>query len=267
MATAHDAGEHRGVPYLVMGYIEGLSLSQIAHSGGRLPVHQAINCILHVARGLGHAHRRGLVHRGVNPGTVLIDREGRVRLVGLKAARLTEDTGSMDRRLRERYPLTRVEAEYMAPELIKDPNLADPRSDVYSLGCLLYRAVTGVPPFRADTPARTCAEHRRRPIPKLSDRLARVPEGVQEVLVGMLAKSPDDRYQSLPAVISDLLTILPSAPAHRLLMDATRIVSGVGESGTRAKRENRPVPAGGPRSAASHTSRQGPIPIAQPRGS
>jgi Protein kinase domain len=185
----YAAGEEDGVLYLVMRYVAGTDLRSLLKREGRLPPDRAARIVGQVAAGLDAAHAAGLVHRDVKPANVLIADGGHVYLSDFgivrhvdAETRLTDSgewLGSVD---------------FMAPEHLQG-RPTDARTDVYSLGCLLYMALTGEAPFRRDTVAATITAHLHERPPRPS-RTAGVPEPFDRVIGRALAKDPAERYPS-----------------------------------------------------------------------
>lgn len=206
IVTAYDAGESEGMHFLVMQYIEGQNLDDLVQKKSRLPVARAITFILHAARGLDHAHRRGITHRDIKPSNLLLDSHGTVRVLDLGLARLHETAvGAGTTVIRLTLPgQTMGTAYYMSPEQATDTRQADGRSDIYSLGCTLYYLLTGEPPYMGNTVAQTLLEHHEAPIPSLRKQRSEVPKQLDSVFQRMLAKKPEDRYQEMSQVIAAL---------------------------------------------------------------
>ena len=204
IVTAHDAGEQDGLHYLVMQYVDGRDLASYVKSKGPLSIKQALQCTLQAAKGLEYAHRKGIIHRDIKPHNLLVDRAGTVKLLDLGLARL--EIESTDNAVTELTAsgVFMGTVDYMAPEQSLDTRNADARADIYSLGCTLWFLLTGKAVYEGDTLMKRVIAHRDAPIPSLRDLSAQVPEPLDRVFRKMLAKQPDDRFQSVQEVIQAL---------------------------------------------------------------
>ena len=205
IVTAYDAGETPGGLYLAMEYVDGVDLSVILKAVGAPSVNQAVNITLQVARGLAYAHRHRVIHRDIKPGNLLLDRDGTVKILDMGLARFTEAEAA-EVSLTMIGPLMGT-VEYMAPEHAANPKNADHRSDIYSLGCTMYRLLTGHLPYGGETAVEKVIAQREHPIPLLSDLVGDIPDSLQGIFARMVAKSPEDRYQSMDECLADLLEI------------------------------------------------------------
>jgi serine/threonine-protein kinase len=190
---------------LVMEYVEGRDLEETLRLRHELPLGTGVGYIVQAARGLEYAHQRGIIHRDVKPRNVLIGQDEVVKLLDLSLARfLGDDEASED----DAQRLTRAESvvgtpTYMAPEQFTDPRQADIRSDIYGLGCTLYFALTGKPPYAGRTPLEMVKAHLMGSIPRLGDS-REAPPSLQQALEKMLAKTPGERFNSTTEVIGAL---------------------------------------------------------------
>ncbi len=210
----YEAGEQDGRLYLVMRWVEGGDLQGLIASSGRLDPSLAAAIVAQVGSGLEAAHAAGLVHRDVKPANVLLAGDEGALHVYLSDFGLTLDAAS-DTRLTQTGDLLGT-VEFMAPEQLEaDPVSA--RTDVYALGCVLYTALTGRPPFSRSTYAATLLAHLSEPPPRPSATEG-VPAAFDPVVARALAKRPEDRYRSARELVDATLAAAgtPAAPATPL---------------------------------------------------
>jgi serine/threonine-protein kinase len=201
--------------FLAMEFIEGTDLAKLVKQGEPLPVEQACAYIRQAALGLQHAHEKGMVHRDIKPHNLIMSlKEGLIKVADLGLARLqrtvNEDLTAVFPDAKGTGTLTPVDAvmmgtvDYMAPEQALDFHRADIRADIYSLGCTFYFLLTGQPPFAGGTLAQKVVKHQNvSPVP-VSQFRKDLPPGLVAVLDKMLAKRPEDRFQT-PAEVATAL--------------------------------------------------------------
>jgi YVTN family beta-propeller protein len=193
----YSAGEADGVLYIAMRFVEGEDLRERIARDGPVPTERAVEIVSQVASALDAAHARGLVHRDVKPGNVLLDRQGNAYLSDFGLIKRSQvDTG-----------LTETgqfmgSIEYCAPEQIRGDEV-DGRADVYSLGCVLFEAVAGRPPFRRDTEIATLYAHLEQEPPALSLAAPASNAQLDLVMAKALAKAPSERYETAGAFARD----------------------------------------------------------------
>jgi tRNA A-37 threonylcarbamoyl transferase component Bud32/WD40 repeat protein len=192
---AHDAGEQQGVHFLVMEYVEGSDLSSLIKKNGPVTVEQAISYMQQAAKGLAFAHGKSIVHRDIKPANLLVDVEGTVKILDMGLARL-DDGASANAEANQGLTQTGQvmgTVDYMAPEQAFDTHRADAKADVYSLGCTLYRILTGQNAYSGDTVVQKILAHREQPIPSICKIRGDTPPGLDALCTRMLAKRPEDR--------------------------------------------------------------------------
>ena len=205
VVAAYDSGEAHGMHFFAMELVDGCDLSSYLEQNGPLPIAKAIDVLLQTARGLQYAHELGIVHRDVKPANILIDGEGRVKILDLGLARVfraSEEAAESGILTVEGEVMGTV--DYMAPEQSQDTHSADDRADIYSLGCTLYRLLTGNPPYPGETSVMKIMAHHDRPIPSLVEALPEVPPQLDTLYRRMMAKRPEDRPQTMAEVVTAL---------------------------------------------------------------
>ena len=209
IVTAHDASEHQGMHYLAMEYVEGHDLASIVKERGPLDVREAVECVLQAARGLQYAHEQGIVHRDIKPGNLLLDKKGTVKILDMGLARIAGADAALGgpERLTTSGQVMGT-CDYMSPEQAMDAHDTDHRTDIYALGCTLFRLLTGNPPYRGEALMQILLAHRECPIPSLRAARAEVPAELDACFQRMVAKQPGDRQQSMGEVIAELKAVL-----------------------------------------------------------
>ncbi len=192
------------IHFLVMEYVEGRNVEQVVKDQGPLDYVTAVDTIRQAADGLGHAHHLGMVHRDVKPGNLLIDNTGIVKLLDLGLARFfkSDDEESLTIKHDEKVLGT---ADYLAPEQAVDSHQVDARADIYSLGCTMYFALTGHPPFTDGTLVQRLLAHQTKTPPSVSYERPDIDPSLLAILDKMMAKKTSDRYQS-SAEVSEALS-------------------------------------------------------------
>ncbi len=206
IVTAYDAGEHTdGSCYLVMQFVDGDDLSHLVKANGPLKLPQAIDIICQAAEGLAFAHDKGIVHRDIKPGNLLLDKDGVVRILDMGLARMRPSPGDSIEG-GAHADLTNTGSvmgtiDYMAPEQALDAKSADHRADIYSLGCTLWFLLSGNPPYRSDTIMRRLLAHREQQIPSVRSLWPDAPSELDDIFKSMMAKSKEDRFPSMRHLI------------------------------------------------------------------
>ncbi|QEG38318.1 Serine/threonine-protein kinase PknF [Roseimaritima ulvae] len=207
IVTAHDAREVEGTAVLVTEFIDGLDLGQLSQRSGPLPIADACEIVRQVAVALEYTHQQGFVHRDVKPSNVMLSRDGEVKLLDLGLARIQFEQAGQGAEITGTGQAMGT-ADYVAPEQVTDSRSVDIRADIYSLGCTLFKLLTGHAPF-ADrehvTPFAKMTAHVSTPPPRLSERLQDAPSPLAKLVDAMLNKDPAERPQT-PREVADALS-------------------------------------------------------------
>ncbi len=203
IVTAYDADQVGERHFLVMEYVAGVTLAQLLKDKGPIEPARSCDYIRQAALGLQHAHERGLVHRDLKPGNLIVTPDGQVKILDLGLARLGEISQEASGDLTDAGTVM-GSVDYLAPEQADDPRHADIRADIYSLGCTLYHLLTGRPPFPEGTLMQRLKAHAQRaPAPLVRAGVA-MPAGLDRIVNRMLAKEPRQRYQT-PSEVAEAL--------------------------------------------------------------
>jgi serine/threonine protein kinase len=189
LVRIYDFGESNGRYYLVMEYIEGKTIGTLISEQGALPIATTTRLIRQVALGLEHAHRKGLIHRDVNPYNIMVTHGGTAKLADLG---LAIDLTDEERVTRDGATVGTF--DYVAPEQARQSHAADIRSDIYSLGCTFYHMVTGQVPFPSPSLPEKLFAHQVLEATPLERLVSGIPESLSELVRRMMRKSPDERY-------------------------------------------------------------------------
>jgi eukaryotic-like serine/threonine-protein kinase len=230
IVSVYDTGDQSDVHFIVMEYIEGRTLRDVIRGEGPLLPERAAEIGEAVARALSTAHQAGLVHRDIKPGNIMLTRDGEVKVMDFGIARTsTGDT------------LTQTAAvlgtaSYLSPEQAQGHSV-DARSDLYSLGCVLYEMLTGRAPFTGDSPVAIAYKHvREDPLPP-SHLNPDVPPTLDAVVLKCMAKNPANRYETAEELRADLERArrgLPILATPVMAGDATAVVTGPVDTGETA---------------------------------
>jgi eukaryotic-like serine/threonine-protein kinase len=243
-----DWGEDGGTYYIVMEYVDGQPLSQALRTGGPMPAQRVAMIGARVADALAYAHRHGVVHRDVKPGNVLLTNDDQVKVTDFGIARAVNTEESLTQ-----TGAVMGTATYFSPEQAEGIGV-DPRSDIYSLGVVMFEMVAGRPPFLGESPVAVASKHVRDRPPLLRDLNPTVPPALEAIIAKAMAKSADMRYQTASDLRADLQRFVAGRPvsagdaAATTMMGAAPGATGVMDAVTPTRAvpsvDGRP-PAGG----------------------
>ncbi len=201
----HDLGREEGAYYITMEYVPGEDLKGLIHRIGGLPIGKAVSVAIQVCEGLAEAHRVGVVHRDLKPQNIMIDRDGNARIMDFGIARSIKAKGITGANMMIGTP------EYMSPEQV-DGQEADRRSDIYSLGIVLFELVTGRLPFEGDSPLSIAVKQKTEAAPDPASLNPQVPEDLRRAILKCLEKAGERRYQAAEELAADLVKVEKSLP-------------------------------------------------------
>ncbi len=199
-----DAGEADGTYFIAMEYVPGLTLRQLVEGGGPLSVSDAARVFADVAAGLAHAHARGLVHRDLKPANVMVTPDGRAKLLDLGLAIMVGEELPDDPAILGTKGYVLGTMDYIAPEQTTDPAAVGPAADLYALGCSLYFALAGLPPFPGGTSQQKIRWQRAEEAPPLEQFNSSVPPELVSLVRALMAKNPAARPPTADAVCKAL---------------------------------------------------------------
>jgi serine/threonine-protein kinase len=217
-----DWGEDDGTYFIVMEFVDGRPLSAVLRDPNRLPPGQIAQIGASVAAALAFAHRHGVVHRDVKPGNVLITPEGEVKVTDFGIARAVNTEESLTQ-----TGAVMGTAAYFSPEQAEGKSV-DARSDIYSLGVVLYEMAVGRPPFSGDSPVAVASKHVRDAPTPPREANPSVPVALEAVIMKAMAKSPDDRYNSAEEFRADLLRFADGRPVEAADAGVTSVMAAAG---------------------------------------
>ena len=253
IVSVYESGEIDGYLYLAMEFVDGIDAYELLRKRGVLPAKRSLEIIKQVTQALQHAHEKQVVHRDIKPSNVMIrERDGVAKLADLGLARIIED--DMESSI-TKAGTTVGTVDYMSPEQGRDSKAADIRSDIYSLGCTWYHLLAGKAPYPDGDLMNKLRAHALQPVPDPRAWNENVPAGLVAVLQRMMAKKPEDRYQTPAQLLEDLHSpslLRSDFSAQQLLMLGANHAdseSSVGRDGEYDEIEDPKKPARGPVSA------------------
>lgn len=197
----YDVGVHEGYHYIVMEYIDGVTLKELISKNGRLPWRKALKYASQICSALAHAHARKVVHRDIKPHNIMVTQDGSVKVMDFGIARAASaSTMTVG---------TKVlgSAHYLSPEQARG-GFTDERSDIYSLGVCMYEMITGKVPFDADTTVAVAMQHLQKEPVAPTSIVEELPESVEYIILRAMRKEQSQRYLSAGAMESDIIRVL-----------------------------------------------------------
>ncbi len=201
----YDFHEEGKTLYLTMEYVRGEDLKSLIKRTRALTVGTSVSIAHQVAEGLAEAHKLGIVHRDLKPGNIMIDKEGQAKIMDFGIARVRQEKGVTGEGAVIGTP------EYMSPEQVEGKG-ADPRSDIYALGVILFEMLVGRVPFEGDTPFSIANKHKTEPPPIPKKLVPQIPEGLNKLILRCLEKDKTKRFQTAGELIADLDSVEDSLP-------------------------------------------------------
>jgi serine/threonine-protein kinase len=231
IVSVYDSGEENNSPYIVMELITGESLRQLLQKG-LIPQARALEIVEGILQALEYSHKEGIVHRDIKPGNIMITDSGDIKVMDFGIARATDDIGAT---MTNTWNVVGT-AQYLSPEQATG-EMADGRSDLYSLGCLMYELLTGRPPFTGDTPVSIAYQHVSSPITPASQVKPGLSTDIDRMLEVVLSKDPNNRYQDATAMLADLQRVIKGEPVttkiqkvfprRKMISTLSAIIAGV----------------------------------------
>ena len=209
IVAVYDTGEEKvltssgrtlALPYIVMEYVKGRTVSRLLSRGQALPIDEAAQIVVGVLSALEYSHYEGIVHRDIKPGNIMITQDGNVKVMDFGIARAIADSSAT---MTSTNSVVGT-AQYLSPEQARG-EVVDARSDIYSTGCLLYELLTGKPPFQGDSAVAVAYQHVSETPKPPSAVASDVPDPIDRVVMKALAKKREDRYQNAAQMRTDLL--------------------------------------------------------------
>jgi serine/threonine-protein kinase len=205
IVTIYDVGKSGDVAYIAMEFLQGRELREVLNEKSVLPIAQVLDIVAQVAQGLSYAHEHGIVHRDVKPSNIMIQQDGHVKITDFGIARMASAA------VRTQTGMVLGSPKYMSPEQVMG-KLTDQRSDIFSLGVMLYEMLTGRPPFSGENVNAIMYQTLNATPPQPSSMNPAVPDMLNFIVAKALAKKIDERYQDANEFASDLRACRDSLP-------------------------------------------------------
>lgn len=212
IVNIYNVGSEENIHYIVMEFVKGLTLKEIIRSKGMLPNEMLLNYSYQIARALECAHNNNIIHRDIKPHNIIVTKDDLVKVTDFGIAKHSDSATITN------SGKIIGSAHYFSPEQARG-NLTDRRSDIYSLGIVMYEMATGVVPFDAESPITIALKHMQEPLPSPKLINKKLTDGIEKVIIKATEKNPIDRYQRIEDMMMDLRTLmagerLPVMPAE-----------------------------------------------------
>ena len=197
----YDVGEDNGLYYIVMEYVDGITLKQLLKRRGSLTLSEAIDIMLQLTDGMAHAHDSYIIHRDLKPQNIMIQDDGQIKItdfgiaMALNSTQLTQTNSVMG------------SVHYLPPEQAAGKG-STTKSDIYSMGIIFYELLTGKLPFKGDNAVEIALKHMRDPLPNIREDNESIPQSIENIILKATAKNPKNRYDDVRSMHDDLLTAL-----------------------------------------------------------
>jgi len=203
IVSVYDSGEEGNNSYIVMELVTGQTLRDLLNSENPPNVDQSLEIVAGILDALAYSHANGIIHRDIKPGNIMVTQSGDVKVMDFGIARAMDDIGAT---MTNTWNVVGT-AQYLSPEQATG-EVADARSDIYSVGCLLYELLTSRPPFTGDTPVSIAYQHVSAQFVAPSELVPDLGPGIDTILAVALAKDPAHRYQSAELMLADILRVI-----------------------------------------------------------
>ncbi len=219
IVPVYDFGEHDGQPYLVMRYMTGGTLEDKVRREGLLSPEETVRIVRSIAAALDAAHSKGIVHRDLKPANILFDHEGDAYLSDFGIVKLSEATAHLTGNAIVGTPA------YMSPEQVHGKQNVDGRSDIYTLGVILYELLIGQTPYAGDTPTQVMMAHVLEPVPNLLEVKQSLPTSLNHIVQTAMAKDVEQRYRTAGDMAIALEKAMTGAFPRPFANDATMVAA------------------------------------------
>ncbi|MEG0371112.1 MAG: Stk1 family PASTA domain-containing Ser/Thr kinase, partial [Clostridium sp.] len=221
IVNVYDVGNEDGINYIVMEYVDGITLKEYIKKHGKLEYPKVLDIVKQISKALEHVHKNGVVHRDIKPHNILITEDGIVKVADFGIARAVSGSTMTNTKT------VMGSVHYVSPEQAKG-SITDNRTDIYSLGIVMYELLTGEVPFDGEAPVAIAIKHIQEEIKKPLESSVKIPDGVWDILIKSTQKDALKRYQTLTEMIKDINKVLinPHTKLSDVMVDeSTRIIS------------------------------------------